>query len=744
VAQYVFTDSRFPDGTTLYATPLGFSDEPIVVPVASGSATFSGLRELTRYVVRGRVSGRTVESRFTSPSDAAGGSSSVAAATDVDAATAQVDQNFLYYDATTSKFKGRPGGDPPGYWSLEGHFGLTNVGTGASAGALTTQTTAIQNAINACIAAGKGLDVGSTTWAINAALAINGAITIRGQGASEVWGSGVFAQYPTQSPFVQGGGFVQTLAGANVLSIALAAANAISINLRDVLLKFHSTIAFQNTGHGVAFSGAAPPVFCDWWNVIVFGHDGNHYAFDVNGVAGGYSQFRTLRTYGGGGWHDRGTQVNGNYVLENTFFEVLVAGTAHGIWMEDAGASSNGLNLVTMIRPQSYFFAVAGGSALGTAYPFLVSNPPVLGAGSTQYAYRDSGTFGPLNMTLVAPDFEPATQPINLSSGISSAAGTVVVGAALLGNTTNTVQGINATNPLAGGDNTAIGRRAGATVSTGSRNTVVGSLALLAETTGSDNTAIGYNAMAGQAGVSASTAVGSSALKSSTTGTNNTAVGSSALKNSTTAGSCTAVGASALLTNTTGAQNVAVGSSALLAVSTGSRNTSVGHSSLANATTNDNTALGYNALTAQTSGATNTAVGSGAVAALSTGSGATGVGKSALAAVTTGASNTAIGLSAGQSNVTTGANNTFLGAFSGASANVSHGLAIGYSTSVAANGTVAIGTDSAGTGASAATANYFVLGTANHKLFMPGLPTANPAVVGQLWNNAGVVTVSAG
>jgi glycerophosphoryl diester phosphodiesterase len=74
VAQYVFTDSRFPNGTTLYATPLGFNDEPVSAAVASGSATFAGLRELTRYVVRGQVSGRTVESRFTSPSDSAGGS----------------------------------------------------------------------------------------------------------------------------------------------------------------------------------------------------------------------------------------------------------------------------------------------------------------------------------------------------------------------------------------------------------------------------------------------------------------------------------------------------------------------------------------------------------------------------------------------------------------------------------------------------------------------------------------------
>lgn len=44
-------------------------------------------------------------------------------------------------------------------------------------------------------------------------------------------------------------------------------------------------------------------------------------------------------------------------------------------------------------------------------------------------------------------------------------------------------------------------------------------------------------------------------------------------------------------------------------------------------------------------------------------------------------------------------------------------------------------------GASATVANLTASGSA---IILSGLPTSNPAVAGQLWSNAGVVTVSAG
>ena len=100
----------------------------------------------------------------------------------------------------------------------------------------------------------------------------------------------------------------------------------------------------------------------------------------------------------------------------------------------------------------------------------------------------------------------------------------------------------------------------------------------------------------------------------------------------------------------------------------------------------------------------------------------------------------ALGASAG-----TGSFNTYVGetARHSGSNDPSYALGLGSKTAADANGSVAIGTDSGGVGASSTVANQFVLGTANHRYLMPGLPTANPgAGSGILWSNAGVVTVA--
>jgi hypothetical protein len=65
---------------------------------------------------------------------------------------------------------------------------------------------------------------------------------------------------------------------------------------------------------------------------------------------------------------------------------------------------------------------------------------------------------------------------------------------------------------------------------------------------------------------------------------------------------------------------------------------------------------------------------------------------------------------------------------------------LGYRTIADGNGGVAIGTDSGGAGAVVTSANDFVLGTANHRYRLPGLPTtAWAAGSGILWNDAGTV-----
>jgi hypothetical protein len=190
VAQYVFTDSRFPDGTTLYATPLGFSDEPITASVASGSATFTGLRELTRYVVRGQVAGRPVESRFSSPSDSAGSGG------------AGLPSNVLTKTANYTA----SAGDLVQADATGGGFTVT-LPTAPATGALVTvkKTDSGTNVVTVAPAGGGTIDgdanatittknfgavfehVGSNVWKIVAPTSAGGSNGVDGKSAYDIW-----------------------------------------------------------------------------------------------------------------------------------------------------------------------------------------------------------------------------------------------------------------------------------------------------------------------------------------------------------------------------------------------------------------------------------------------------------------------------------------------------------------------------------------------------------------------------
>jgi hypothetical protein len=240
--------------------------------------------------------------------------------------------------------------------------------------------------------------------------------------------------------------------------------------------------------------------------------------------------------------------------------------------------------------------------------------------------------------------------------------------------TGNTATGRLALANNTGGFNTADGTRALLSNTTGGYNTATGREALFSNTTGSFNTAAGVDALHDNTTGFSNTATGSGALFGNTTGYFNTATGGGGtLHDNTTGNFNTATGGATLAANTTGQRNTATGSLALFVSTTGSRNTADGTDALTNNTTgNFNTATGDAALYDNTTGETNTGIGNGALFSNTTGQSNIGLGVGAGSELTTGNDNIDIGNDgvAGESDVirigTPGTQtNTFIAGISG-------------------------------------------------------------------------------
>jgi uncharacterized coiled-coil protein SlyX len=179
------------------------------------------------------------------------------------------------------------------------------------------------------------------------------------------------------------------------------------------------------------------------------------------------------------------------------------------------------------------------------------------------------------------------------------------------------------------------------------QNTAEGKDALFSLTTGADNTAIGFNALHSLTIGSEATATGSLALFNDTTGFNtaygfkalysntdgfaNVAIGRNAMRDHVTGDHNTASGGAALLFNTDGTGNTATGRAAMGAGTTGSVNAATGWQALFNNTGDENTADGAFALYSNTTGNGNIALGAGAGDNLTTGDNNIDIGNEGLA-----------------------------------------------------------------------------------------------------------------
>lgn len=296
-------------------------------------------------------------------------------------------------------------------------------------------------------------------------------------------------------------------------------------------------------------------------------------------------------------------------------------------------------------------------------------------------------------------------------------------------------------------------------------------------TSGYANVGIGANALSDNTSGFWNIAIGNQALQKNTAGSRNLAIGARALAACVSGQRNQAIGSYALNQLTSGNYNIAIGSDALMFLTTGIANTGIGYA--AGAKTVDgthNVAIGYSALRQNVSGSNNIAIGNQALY-YSKNDFNVGIGQYACYNLTDGTNNVALGMSALRRN-TTGGNNVAIGYGAGYGAsgnNISNNVFIGYNAGTAvttgADGNVMIGYQAGNSITSgqrniligydvdtptAETSNYLNIGgtiigdlltkkiTLQGGLNVANLPAADPHVAGDLWNNGGTLTVSAG
>lgn len=293
--------------------------------------------------------------------------------------------------------------------------------------------------------------------------------------------------------------------------------------------------------------------------------------------------------------------------------------------------------------------------------------------------------------------------------------------------------------------NIGIGNNALATNISGFWNIGVGYNALQRNTAGSRNICIGYISGWKNTVGHRNVAIGSFSLQNNTTGSLNIAIGADSMDHNTTGEKNTAVGFSTMYYNTTGKQNVALGSDSLKVLTTG----------------NNNCGIGVGSGSGIKSGSGNMAIGYGSLSNINTGSNNVAVGTNALYRCNGGGQNVAIGQGAGMgASGNSMQRNVFIGANTGnkLSGSAERNVVIGFNSAqelvtgsrniivgaycevgTDANDVLNIGNLITGNMASGSKAV-----TIDGSLTVNNIPTSDPNVAGQIWNDNGTLKVSVG
>lgn len=312
-------------------------------------------------------------------------------------------------------------------------------------------------------------------------------------------------------------------------------------------------------------------------------------------------------------------------------------------------------------------------------------------------------------------------------------------------------------------DNIFLGLEAGETNTSGYGNVGFGSRALRNNTSGFWNTGIGFETLLNNTVGSRNVGIGYGALQKNVCGTRNIAIGTFSMIKNTTGGWNISIGADCMDHNISGNSNVSIGFQAMYYGISSEKNVAVGREALKSITTgSNNTALGCASGSGIKTGSNNMAVGRGSLSYCDNGSLNTAIGMNALYGLKNGNSNIAIGALAGKG--TSGATfkeNIFIGSSTGqtigndASRNIIIGHASG-NTLTAGNHNIIIGATCEvpnETGDYQLNIGNLIAGnmatgsksvTINGTMTINNLPTSDPNVAGQLWNDNGTVKVSVG
>jgi len=229
---------------------------------------------------------------------------------------------------------------------------------GAAGDGVTDDTAALQAAVDA-LPEGGTLLLPFGRYRVTRPVEVGRACRIEGAGAFPRFGS-VARDFnsinaPVARPMLAGAVIVQSAPDQDGLRLNVTGA---AVHLRGVGLEFEGGHRFRATGHGIAANperhlagfdnGLAGSV---WDNVVVAGHDGDHYGLRV--VNGIYNDIRAFQSFGGGVVHlVNDSAVNGHYgntVFHSLYGQVFAGGSADGIRLESV---TDMLNLLAFVRPQ--------------------------------------------------------------------------------------------------------------------------------------------------------------------------------------------------------------------------------------------------------------------------------------------------------------------------------------------------------------------------------------------------------